>query len=109
MTRKLLLLLAITACGATTDAIAATITATAKGNTVTVFSTSDKSERCTARINFTYLQDGKRTPGFTSKESFVTVPGENVKVWDFTNPALIDPIISGGIDAHCGDDMAKKK
>lgn len=92
----------------TASAMAATITAKAEDHTITVFSTSDKPERCSANVHFTYLQDGKREPGFTSKEFFTTVPGKDVKVWDFTNPALIAPIIDGAVDAHCGDAAPKK-
>ena len=86
-------------------ALAATFTAKAEEGVITVFSTSKKAELCSARVNFTYLENGERKSGFTSKAYFKTTPGKHVKEWEFRNPGIVAPLLTGDNDLHCGKDL----
>jgi hypothetical protein len=76
--------------------------AKAEGNSVAIFSSTDKALPCEANIKFTYLDHGERKNGWTSCGYFTSKPGKDVEVCRFTNPALIAPVLDGGVIGGCG-------
>jgi hypothetical protein len=104
MTRKVLLLFAMVACSAASSAMAATFTAKAEGNTVTVYESSEKPEHCKmVAVKFTILKDGKRADSWSKQEGITTKPGRNIELFHITDPLIVAPLIDGDVIADCQD------
>ncbi len=85
------------------DDIAKTFSAEAKGNSVNIYSTSDKERFCTVSVKFSILQDGKRIDGRSGCQDATIPAGKHVFVCDFTRPIVIKPKIEGPVEGSCKD------
>ena len=101
MMRKTLGLILLFGLLVASNAEAATFTAKAEGDTITIYSTSTKPEYCGAVVKFTYLSEGQRKEGWTSCGKITTKPGKNVEACHFTNPQIVAPLIKGDVDVEC--------
>jgi hypothetical protein len=82
-------------------ATAATFTATAEGNTVTIFSKSDKVELCDVYVHFSYWYKGKREYTVTHCPNRIIVISDKAKVCNAHHVEIVNPKIEGSVVFEC--------
>lgn len=81
------------------------------GDTLRLFSTSDKPVRCEAVVRFTYYDtlSKKRESGWTSFGYFTTKPGKDVEVNHFSDETATGIIIDGDVVGGCNNDGSPRE
>lgn len=83
-------------------AAAVTFTATAEGNTIRIFSQSDKEDVCNVWVPFSFWHDGKRRYTTTTCPDKRIAISDHVEVCSVTDPVIIRPKIEGPVESKCG-------
>jgi hypothetical protein len=100
-----LLIAGISLLGGCGQAATPTFEAEAKGNTITVYSTANKADKCNVQTMFSYLQDGvRKTAGNYCNGCDIAV-GKHVKLTEISDAIVIEPRIEG-VKATCDSDKA---
>ena len=101
MTKKFYGLVAVLLTLGALSADAATFTATAEGNTITIFSQSDKEEICRAWVPFSYWHKGKREHTMTNCMEKYIVISEKSEVCNVMHKEIVNPKIEGPVEFKC--------
>mgnify|MGYP003676881720 CR=1 FL=1 len=80
---------------------AATFTATAEGNTITIYSTSDKEEICSLLVPFSYWYEGKREYTSTRCPDRSIIVSEKSEVCNASHELIVNPKIEGPVQSEC--------
>ncbi len=80
---------------------AATFTATAEGNTVTIYSASDKEEVCNLSVSFSYWHKGKREYTTTRCPDGKIAISEKSEVCSASHELIVNPKIEGPVESEC--------
>jgi len=80
---------------------AATFTATAEGNTVTIYSASDKEEVCNVTVPFSYWYEGKREYTTTYCPDRQISISDKLEVCNASHEMIVNPKIEGPVESEC--------
>lgn len=78
-----------------------TFTATAGGNTITIFSHSDTEEICEAVVPFSFIHEGERKPTETKCNYVSIIISDNAEVCSVTHQDIVEPKIEGPVRSTC--------
>ena len=81
--------------------IAATFTATAEGNTITIYSASKKEGVCEVRVPFSYWHKGKREYTSTRCPNRPILISDRHVVCSVTHKEIVNPKIEGPVESMC--------
>jgi hypothetical protein len=101
MTKKLYVLLAIIIGLGVPPAAATTFSATAEGNTITIFSHSDTEEICELRVVFSFFYQGERHTTATKCPDRPIVISDKAEVCSVTDVQINEPKIEGPVESKC--------
>jgi len=101
----------LAACATPSYAEPPKLTPKVEGDTLLLFSTSDKPVRCEAVVHFTYYDklSKKREKGWTSFGYFTTKPGKDIEVNRFSDETASAIIIDGDVVGGCNNDASLRE
>lgn len=103
MMKKICLLFAIAVGLSAPSAFADTFGAAVEGNTVGIFSRSDKEDVCNVWVAFSFWHEGKREYTTTTcPDRPIVISSDWVEVCRVTDPVIVNPKIEGPVEFKCG-------
>ena len=80
---------------------AATFTAEAEGNTITIYSSSDEKQICNLTVAFSFFYKGKRNMTKTFCQEIEIEPSNKAEACSVTHEDIVDPKIESPVTAEC--------